>query len=64
MAGIALTVAFALMPGAINASNIVNLSSKTGILVYNQATTNLTIPIRWQFKGYQSPPELIGQEIH
>ena len=38
------TVAFALTPGTINASNIINLSSKTGILAYNQATTSLTIP--------------------
>ena len=37
-------VAFALTPGAINASNIINLSSKTGILAFNQATTSLAIP--------------------
>ena len=38
-------IAFALISGSINAIKIINLSSKIGILVYNQLTTSLTIPI-------------------
>ena len=53
------TVAFALTPGAINASNIINLSSKTGILAYNQATTSLTIP----FDGNSKDINLLQSQL-
>ena len=59
MAGIAPTVAFALTPGAINASNIINLSAKTGILAYNQATTSLTIP----FDGNSKDINLLQSQL-
>ena len=36
-------VAFALTPGGIDASKIINLSSKTMMLVYKKATPSLTI---------------------
>ena len=53
------TVAFALTPGTINASNIINLRSKTKILAYNQATTSLTIP----FDGYSKDINLLQSQL-
>ena len=44
-------VVFALTPETINAIQIINLSSKIGILVYNQLTTSPTIPIAGNSKN-------------